>query len=38
MTGEILAAHEIDLAAHLVAWPGSPVKPFVLTAFLESGS
>jgi cell division protein FtsI/penicillin-binding protein 2 len=37
VTGEILAAHEIDLAAHLVARPGSTVKPFVLTALLESG-
>jgi hypothetical protein len=37
VTGEILAAPEIDLAAHLVAWPGSPVKSFVLMALLESG-
>jgi cell division protein FtsI/penicillin-binding protein 2 len=37
VTGEILAAHEIDLAAHLVARPGSTVKPFVLMALLESG-
>jgi cell division protein FtsI/penicillin-binding protein 2 len=37
LTGEILAAHEIDLAAHLVARPGSTVKPFVLMALLESG-
>jgi cell division protein FtsI/penicillin-binding protein 2 len=37
VTGEILAAHEIDLAAHLVSRPGSTVKPFVLMALLESG-
>jgi cell division protein FtsI/penicillin-binding protein 2 len=36
-TGEILAAHELDLAAHRLARPGSTVKPFVLMALLESG-
>jgi cell division protein FtsI/penicillin-binding protein 2 len=37
VTGEILAAHEIDLAAHRLLRPGSTVKPFVLMALLESG-
>jgi cell division protein FtsI/penicillin-binding protein 2 len=37
VTGEILAAHELDLAAHRLARPGSVVKPFVLMALLESG-
>jgi cell division protein FtsI/penicillin-binding protein 2 len=36
-TGEILAAHEIEMAAHRLARPGSTVKPFVLMALLESG-
>jgi cell division protein FtsI/penicillin-binding protein 2 len=36
-TGEILAAHEIEMAAHRLARLGSTVKPFVLMALLESG-
>jgi cell division protein FtsI/penicillin-binding protein 2 len=36
-SGEILAAHGLDLAAHQLARPGSAVKPFVLMALLESG-
>ena len=37
VTGEILAAHELDLAAHRLLRPGSTVKPFVLMTLLESG-
>jgi cell division protein FtsI/penicillin-binding protein 2 len=37
VTGEILAAHELDSAAHRLARPGSTVKPLVLMALLESG-
>jgi cell division protein FtsI/penicillin-binding protein 2 len=37
VTGEILASHGLDLAAHRLARPGSTVKPFVLMALLESG-
>jgi cell division protein FtsI/penicillin-binding protein 2 len=37
VTGEILAAHGLRTAAHLLARPGSTVKPFVLMALLESG-
>jgi cell division protein FtsI/penicillin-binding protein 2 len=36
-TGEILASHDIEMAAHRLARPGSTVKPFVLMALLESG-
>jgi cell division protein FtsI/penicillin-binding protein 2 len=36
-TGEILAAQEIEVAAHRLVRPGSTVKPFVLMALLESG-
>lgn len=36
VTGEILAAHRLDVAAHLLERPGSAVKPFVLMALLES--
>jgi cell division protein FtsI/penicillin-binding protein 2 len=36
-TGEILAAQELELAAHRLVRPGSTVKPFVLMALLESG-
>ncbi|HMD37988.1 MAG TPA: penicillin-binding transpeptidase domain-containing protein [Candidatus Acidoferrum sp.] len=36
-TGEILAARGLDVAAHRLERPGSAVKPFVLTALLESG-
>ena len=36
-TGTILAAHDLNLAAHGLARPGSTVKPFVLKALLESG-
>jgi cell division protein FtsI/penicillin-binding protein 2 len=36
-TGEILAAQEMELAAHRLARPGSTVKPFVLMALLETG-
>ncbi len=34
---KILAAHRLDLAAHLTERPGSALKPFVLMALLESG-
>jgi cell division protein FtsI/penicillin-binding protein 2 len=37
VTGEVLAAEGLDLAAHRLARPGSTVKPFVLMALLESG-
>jgi cell division protein FtsI/penicillin-binding protein 2 len=37
ISGEILAARGLDLAAHRLARPGSAVKPFVLMALLESG-
>jgi penicillin-binding protein 2 len=36
ITGEILAAHDLDLTAHRLARPGSTVKPFALMALLES--
>ena len=36
-SGEILAAHEIEVAAHRLARPGSTVKPLVLMALLEAG-
>ena len=36
-TGEILAAHELKLAGHRLARPGSTVKPFVLMKLLEAG-
>jgi penicillin-binding protein 2 len=36
-TGEILAAHELELAAHRLARPGSTVKPFVLMKLFEMG-
>src|ERR1700679_3046863 len=36
-SGEILAAHELELAAHRLARPGSTVKPVVLIGLLESG-
>ncbi len=36
-TGEILAAHELGLAARRLERPGSTLKPFVLMALLESG-
>jgi cell division protein FtsI/penicillin-binding protein 2 len=36
-TGEVLASHDIEMAAHRLARPGSTVKPFVLMALLESG-
>ena len=36
-SGEILAAHALDVAAHRLARPGSTVKPFVLMALLDSG-
>jgi cell division protein FtsI/penicillin-binding protein 2 len=34
---EILAAHNLEWAAHRLARPGSTVKPFVLMALLEAG-
>jgi cell division protein FtsI/penicillin-binding protein 2 len=37
VTGKILAAHGLDVAARRVERPGSTVKPFVLLALLESG-
>ncbi len=37
ITGEILGAHELDLAARRLERPGSALKPFVLMALLESG-
>lgn len=37
VTGEVLAAEGLALAAHRLARPGSTVKPFVLMALLESG-
>ena len=36
-SGEILAAHALDLAAQRLERPGSTVKPFVLMALLETG-
>jgi cell division protein FtsI/penicillin-binding protein 2 len=37
VTGEVLAAEGLDLAARRLTRPGSTVKPFVLMALLESG-
>jgi cell division protein FtsI/penicillin-binding protein 2 len=37
ITGEILAASGLEMAAHRLARPGSTVKPFVLMALLASG-
>lgn len=36
VSGEILAARRLDIAAHRLEPPGSTVKPFVLMALLES--
>lgn len=36
-SGEIIAAHNLELAAGRLARPGSTLKPFVLMALLESG-
>jgi cell division protein FtsI/penicillin-binding protein 2 len=36
-SGKILAEHNLELAAHRLAQPGSTVKPFLLMALLESG-
>lgn len=36
-SGEIIASHDLELAARRLARPGSTLKPFVLMALLESG-
>jgi cell division protein FtsI/penicillin-binding protein 2 len=36
-SGEILAAHDLEVAAQRLARPGSTVKPFVLMTLLEDG-
>lgn len=36
-SGEIIASHNLELAAERLARPGSTLKPFVLMALLESG-
>lgn len=37
LSKKILAAHQLELAAHLKTPPGSTLKPFVLMALLDSG-